>query len=281
MAVQRARGTGRNVDDLERIATKLRRHVVEMIAPSGQGYVQQGLGAADIFTALYFGEAVLDPDDPDWPDRDRIFLTTAHNTAIFYAALAERGFFGVDRLATYVTDGSPLEINSSERMGSFVEATCGSLGQGLSVALGCAMAARRQRRASRSYVILGDGEMQEGQIWEALMLAGARGVDNLCVIVDYNFVQSEGPMDLVMSLEPLMDKLRAFGFAVQEVDGNDVEALLDALETARATKGRPSFIKANTLMGKGVPSLEGLMFHQLRFPPEVAASARAELEAQT
>ena len=122
--------------------------------------------------------------------------------------------------------------------------------------------------------------MQEGQVWEAAMLAGASGLDNLCLIVDYNFVQSEGPMDLVMSLEPLMDKMESFGFACQEIDGNDMSSLLDAYDTARQTKGKPTFIKANTLMGKGVASLEGLMFHQLRFPEEVANSARAELEAQ-
>lgn len=269
-----------NISELERIATKLRLHVVNMVAPSGQGYVQQGLGAADIFTSLYFAEATMDPTNPNWPDRDRIFLTTAHNTAIFYASLAEKGFFDTHRLASYVTNGSELEINSSERMGPFVEATCGSLGQGLSVAIGCALAAKRQGRASRVYVIIGDGEMQEGQVWEAAMLAGAAGLDNLCLIVDYNFVQSEGPMDLVMSLEPLMAKMASFGFACQEVDGNDIGALLSAFDTARDTKGKPSFIKANTLMGKGVASLEGLMFHQLRFPEEVANSARAELEAQ-
>ena len=269
-----------NLAELMRIANRLRLHVVDMVAPSGQGYVQQGLGAADLFTVLYFAEATLDPENPGWPDRDRIFLTTAHNTAIFYATLGERGFFDTNLLSTYVRDGSPLEINASERMGPIVEATCGSLGQGLSVAVGCAMAARRQGRAARTYVIIGDGEMQEGQVWEAAMLAGAEGLDNLCLIVDYNFVQCEGPMELVMSIEPLTDKMRSFGFAVQEVDGNDMGALLEAFETARAVKGKPSFIKANTLMGKGVPSLEGQMFHQLRFPKEVADSARAELEGQ-
>lgn len=271
---------GHNLQELEQIATKLRLHVVNMVAPSGQGYVQQGLGAADIFTSLYFAEATMDSDNPEWADRDRIFLTTAHNTAIFYAALAERGFFDSADLSRYVVDGSPLEINSSERMGPFVEATCGSLGQGLSVAIGCAMAAKRQGRASRYYVIIGDGEMQEGQVWEAAMLAGAKGLDNLCLIVDYNFVQSEGPMDIVMSLEPLMDKMASFGFDCQEIDGNNLGALLGAYDKARNTKNKPAFIKANTLMGKGVASLEGLMFHQLRFPEEVASSARAELEAQ-
>jgi len=268
---------GHNIDALERIATRLRLHVVDMVAPSGQGYVQQGLGAADVFTALYFAEANLDPANPTCPDRDRIYLTTAHNTAIFYATLAERGFFDVAALDTYVHDGSALEINSCERLGPFVEATCGSLGQGLSVAVGAAIAARRQRRASRYYVIIGDGEMQEGQVWEAAMFAGAQQLDNLCLIVDYNFVQSEGPMDQVMSLEPLSDKMQSFGFDVQEVDGNDIGELLNALETARNVKGKPAFIKANTLMGKGVSSLEGLMFHQLRFPEAVASSARAEL----
>ena len=269
-----------NLADLKNIATKLRLHVVNMVAPSGQGYVQQGLGAADLFTSLYFAEATMDPENPLWPDRDRIFLTTAHNTAIFYAALGERGFFDTARLSSYVTNGSALEINSSERMGPYVEATCGSLGQGLSVAIGCALSAKRQGRASRFYVIIGDGEMQEGQVWEAAMLAGAHKLDNLCLIVDYNFVQSEGTMDKVMSLEPLMDKMESFGFASQEVDGNDIGALLDAYDIARKTKDKPTFIKANTLMGKGVASLEGLMFHQLRFPEEVANSARAELEAQ-
>lgn len=269
-----------NLETLKRISTQLRLHVVNMIAPSGQGYVQQGLGAADIFTALYFSEARLDPENPLWEDRDRIFLTTAHNTAIFYATLAERGFFDTRRLLTYVKDGSELEINSSERLGPFVEATCGSLGQGLSVAVGCALAAKRQGRTNRFFAIVGDGEMQEGQVWEAAMLAGAKKLDNLCVIADYNFVQSEGSMEKVMSLEPLMNKMESFGFACQEVDGNDIDALLNAFDKGRQTKGRPTFIKANTLMGKGVSSLEGLMFHQLRFPEPVANSARAELEAQ-
>lgn len=272
--------THHNLREYEQIATKLRLHVVNMVAPSGQGYVQQGLGAADIFTALYFSEARMDPANPMWADRDRIFLTTAHNTAIFYATLSERGFFDSHLLSTYVHDGSNLEINSCERLGPFVEATCGSLGQGLSVAVGCALAAKRQGRSSRYFVILGDGEMQEGQIWEAAMFAGAQGLDNLCVLVDYNFVQCEGPMDSVMSLEPLNEKMASFGFDVQDIDGNDIGALLAAFDKAREINGKPSFIKANTLMGKGVSSLEGLMYHQLRFPQEVAESARAELEAR-
>ncbi len=271
---------GRNLEHLERIATRLRLHVVDMVASTGQGYVQQGLGAADIFATLYFGEAAVYPATPNRLDRDRIFLTAAHNTAIFYAALGERGFFDTALLSTYVTDGSPLEINASERMGPFVEATCGSLGQGLSVAVGCAIAARRHGGPVRVYAILGDGEMQEGQVWEAAMLAGELGLDNLCVIVDYNFLQSEGAMDEVMSIEPLSAKMEAFGFGAQEIDGNDMSALLEAFGRARETKGKPSFIKANTLVGKGVSSLEGLMFHQIRFPAELADEARRELQGK-
>lgn len=270
----------RNLAELEKIATRLRLHVLEMVAPTGQGYVQQGLGAADIFTALYFAEARQRPGDPDWPDRDRIFLTTAHNTAIFYATLAERGYFDVARLKTYVQDGSPLEINASERMGRIVEATCGSLGQGLSVAVGTAMAARRQGRPSRCYVVVGDGEMQEGQVWEALMFAGAQGLDNLCVILDFNDMQCEGAMDKVMSLRPVCAKLEAFGFATHDIDGNDIGALLNAFDAVHATRGKPGFINANTLVGKGVSALEGLMAHQLRFPPALAERAIAEIREQ-
>lgn len=275
--IQRAQA---NPAQLKEIAAKLRLRVVDMVAPTGQGYVQQGLGAADLFTALYFSETRQDTNNPSWPERDRVFLTTAHNTAIFYATLAERGFFDPELLKDYVKDGSPLEINSCERMGPFVEATCGSLGQGLSVAVGCALSAKRQGRDSRYYAVLGDGEMQEGQIWEAAMSAGAWGLDNLCVIVDYNFLQSEGSMDKVMTLDPLFTKMESFGFAVQDIDGNDIDALLGAFDKARNTQGKPSFLIANTLVGKGVPSLEGLMAHQLKFPAEVADSARKELIGQ-
>ncbi|MCY4259812.1 MAG: transketolase [Rhodobacteraceae bacterium] len=267
----------RNLCELEEIATRLRLRVLEMVAATGQGYVQQGLGAADIFTALYFAEARHRPEDPSWPDRDRVFLTTAHNTAIFYAALAECGYFDIKKLETYVQDGSTLEINSSERMGPFVEATCGSLGQGLSVAVGTSAAVRRQGRLTRCYVIMGDGEMQEGQVWEALMSAAAWGLDNLCVILDFNEMQCEGHMDRVMTLRPVCEKLEGFGFATHDIDGNDLGVLLNTFDAARETRGRPTFIKARTLVGKGVKALEGLMAHQLMFPPELAEKAMAEI----
>lgn len=275
-----AADTRGDVAQLEKIALQLRIKALEMIAPTQQGYVQQGLGAADIFTALYFSEAKLDAGNPSAPARDRIFLTTAHNTAIFYAALARRGFFDEAKLADYCKDGSPLEINSSERMGAIVEATCGSLGQGLSVAVGVALSLKRRGLDSRVYAVIGDGEMQEGQIWEAMMSAGGFRLDNLCLILDYNYMQSEGPIEKVLPLEPAEEKLRSFGFAVSSVDGNNMKALLGALEKARETKGAPSFIIAKTLVGKGVSFLEGLMAHQLKFPPEISKAALEELRGR-
>jgi transketolase len=262
---------------LDAIARELRRQVIRMVAPSGHGYVQQGLGAADIFATLYFSELRLDPADPAWPDRDRLLLSTAHNTAIFYATLAARGCISADSLATYTQDGSALEVNASERMGPVVEATCGSLGQGLSVGVGMALSARRRGRDSRVYVILGDGEMQEGQVWEAAMAAGSHRLSNLCLIIDYNKMQVAGHVDSVVNLNPIPDKWKSFGFRVDAVDGNDIGALLGALDRAREFADGPTCIIAETLVGKGAPSLEGVLGHTMRLPPELAQRAMEEL----
>lgn len=263
--------------ELEHIARDLRRQVVHMVAPLGQGYVQQGLGAADIFTALFFSELRLDPADPTWPDRDRFLLSTAHNTAVFYATLAARGCIEAMALQQYTKDGSPLEVNASERVGPVVEATCGSLGQGLSVAVGMALSIRRQGRSSRIYLVLGDGEMQEGQVWEAAMTAGSRRLGNLCVILDYNKMQVGGHIDDVMNLKPVAEKWMSFGFRTQTIDGNDMMALLTALAGARANVDQPSCIIAETLVGKGAPSLEGVLGHVMRLPRELAERALCEL----
>jgi transketolase len=262
---------------LAAVAARLRRRVVELVAPTGQGYVQQGLGAADLFAVLYFAELRLDPSDPDWADRDRLLLSTAHNTAIFYATLAERGLVDAAGLADYCRDGSPFEVNASERLGTVIEATCGSLGQGLSVAIGMALSARRRAAASRIYVILGDGELQEGQVWEAALLAGSLGLDNLCLLIDDNRMQVEGHVDTVVKLEPIAQKWAAFGWAQENVDGHDIPALLAALDRARAASGQPTCLVVRTLPGKGVPALEGILAHNLKLPPDVAAMALASL----
>lgn len=275
------RGQTRDIDELNSLARELRRQVVRLVAPTGQGYVQQGLGAADMFTALYFAELRLDPADPDWEKRDRFLLSTAHNTAIFYATMAARGMIGASTLADYCRDGSPLEINASERLGSVVEATCGSLGQGLSVGAGMALADRRHGNDRRTYVMLGDGEMQEGQVWEAAMAIGGWKLDNLCLIIDDNRMQADGDVATVMPMEPVADKWRAFGWNVISVDGNDMAAFLDALDAARAHRGAPTCIIAYTLVGKGAPSLEGVFGHNMKLPAEAAERALAELSEET
>ena len=267
----------RGRDALQAIARELRRQVIRMIAPSGHGYVQQGLGAADIFAALYFSELRLDPNDPAWPDRDRLLLSTAHNTAIFYASLAARGCIAADALATYVQDGSALEVNASERLGPIIEATCGSLGQGLSVGVGMALSARRRGRVSRVYVVLGDGEMQEGQVWEAAMAAGSHRLANLCLVLDYNKMQVAGHVDNVVDMNPIPEKWKSFGFRVDAIDGNDIGALLGAFDRARAFTEGPTCIIAETLVGKGAPSLEGVLGHTMRLSPDLLRQVTNEL----
>jgi transketolase len=259
-------------------ATALRRHVVRMVARLKIGYLQQGLGAADLFAALYFSELQLSDTDPAWAERDRFILSTAHNTAVFYATMVERGLIPVSALDDYTQDGSPYEVNASERVGPLVEATCGSLGQGLSVAVGMALSLRRKGSRARVYVVLGDGELQEGQVWEAALSAGGFGLDNLCMIIDRNFMQVEGHTDKVVTMDPIGAKFEAFGWASEEIDGNDMSAIVSALDTARATSGRPYLIVARTVAGAGVDFLEGRLSHLARITPEDADRALARLE---
>jgi transketolase len=264
--------------DLEVRARNIRIRVIRAIEKIRVGYLMQGLGAADIFTALYFAEMDLDARDPDWADRDRCLLSTAHNTAVLYCTFAERGLIDDALLETYTADGSALEVNASERMGTLVEATCGSLGQGLSVGIGMALSLRRRGSAARVYVILGDGELQEGQVWEAALSAGGYGLDNLCLVIDRNYLQVEGHTDQVVRMDPIAPKFAAFGWNAVEVDGNDIAAVVDALATARATKGAPTAIVAVTRPGAGVPLFEGQMAHVAYLKPEDAAAAVTWLE---
>ena len=269
-------------DEMELMASanSIRQNIVRMVSRNGQGYLQQGLGAADLFTYLYFAEVSLDIHNPAWEERDRVFLSTAHNSALFHAVLAERGFFEHSRLETYTKDGSELEINVSERLGSVVEATCGSLGQALSVAVGVAQASKRQNRTFRSYVILGDGELQEGQVWEAAMYAASNRLDNLCLIVDLNQLQVEGHTQKVMVMDPIDKKFQAFGWAVENVDGHEFGALSAAFNQARSNRNMPTVILAQTIVGKGIPFLENQMSHNMVLPADVAEQCLKALECQ-
>jgi transketolase len=267
-----------SITTLDAHALALRRTVVSMIRRVRVGYLLQGLGAADIFATLFFSEMRLQPENPQWAERDRFLLSTAHNTALLYATLAHRGFFPLERLETYTQDGSPLEVNASERMGTVVEATCGSLGQGLSVAVGMALSLRRRGSHARVYVVLGDGELQEGQVWEAALSAGNYRLDNLCVIVDRNCLQVEGHTDKVLRFNPIPAKFAAFGWQAEEVNGNDRTALIDAFARARACKDKPYVISALTNPGAGVPFLEGQMSHVALLTPEDADRAEEYLD---
>ena len=273
----------RNMDSekihlLGKKALAIRKHVVQMVARHGRGYVQQGLGAADLFTVLFFDELRLKIEDPDWPYRDRLILSTAHNSAVFYAVLAEKGLIPLDSLESYCVDGSDLEINVSERLGTMVEATCGSLGQGMSVAIGMGISARRKKISSRFYVILGDGELQEGQTWEAIMSAATWKLSNLCLVVDCNGMQVDGDVEKVMMMEPLGEKFEAFGWNVLTAEGNDINHLLSSFKEAKNCENQPSVILAKTLVGKGVPFLEGQLSHNLIFPADAAKRALEALE---
>jgi len=262
--------------ELAEKALRLRRHVVRMVAPIGEGYVGQGLGAADIMAALYFNEMAYDPENPEWDGRDRFLLSPAHYGVALFAALAERGALPVQELAQYGVDGSPLEIIASERLPG-VEATLGSLGMGLSVGVGMALSLRRRGSASRVYVLIGDGELQEGETWEAVMSGASFGLGNLCAVVDVNDMQVDGATTSVLNMGDLAAKWRAFGWHTIGLDGHDLGALLTAFAEARKQVG-PTVLLATTAPGRGVKALEGRKAHFAKIPPDIAAQAMAELE---
>ena len=266
-------GNRTNISELQAMAKTIRMDVIRMVARHGQGYIQQGLGAADLFTHLYFQELRFDNDNPNWQDRDRFILSTAHNTAVFYSTLARAGLIDLEMLEDYCLDGSALEINASERLAPLVECTCGSLGQGLSVAAGLAMGAKLQKRNSNIYLMLGDGELEEGQVWEAAMFAATHKLSNLIMIIDLNYMQVEGDARDVAAIDPVDSKLENFGWQTMVIDGHDFDAIFASFEAAKAETERPSCIIAQTIPGKGVPFLEGQKSHNMVLPPQVAVDA--------
>lgn len=248
-------------DLMERVEEKahaLRYHVVEMVGKAGSGHPGGSLSSSDIVSALYFGDVLrVDPDDPSWPDRDRFVLSKGHAAPILYAALAERGFFPKETLLTLRQLGSILQGHPDSKKVPGVEVSTGSLGQGLSIAVGMALAGRLDSKSYRVWALLGDGECQEGGIWEAAMAARHYKLDNLTAIVDHNHLQIDGAIDKIMSPEPLGDKWKAFGWDVVEVDGHDIPELLRVFK-APAVPGKPRVIVAETVKGKGVSFMEGV-----------------------
>lgn len=247
----------RDIAKLSQIARQLRRDIVEMLYHAGSGHPGGSLGSVEIVTALYWGEMNHRPHDPHWPDRDRFVLSKGHACPVLYAALAACGYFSRDLLPTLRKLGSPLQGHPCMLKTPGVEISSGSLGQGLSVANGMALAARLDGKSYRVYVLLGDGECQEGQVWEAALTAAHYKLDNLCAFLDYNNLQIDGKVSEVKELAPLKDKWLAFGWNTLEIDGHDYHQIFAALDNARATKGKPTMIIAHTIKGKGVSFMEG------------------------
>ncbi|MGH7718142.1 MAG: transketolase [Gemmatimonadaceae bacterium] len=249
--------TEATIEELERVARTLRGHILRMIAAANSGHPGGSLSAVEIVTALYFGGLLRhDPEHPQWPDRDRFILSKGHGAPVLYAALAERGFFPVEELMTLRQVNSRMQGHPVQGVTPGVEASTGSLGQGLSIGIGHAIAGRLDGKAYHTYVLLGDGECQEGQVWEATLTAGNYELDTLTAIVDFNRYQLDGAVEDINSLQPITDKLAAFKWHVIEVDGHDLSSVMDALERAREHRGRPTCIIAHTVKGKGVTFME-------------------------
>ena len=245
-----------NIQELEQIANDLRCLVARMIRQAGSGHPGGALSAADLVTVLYFSVLRVHPAQPDWPERDRFVLSKGHACPVVYAALARRGFFPEEDLWTLRQMGSHLQGHPDMRKTPGIDATTGSLGQGFSVAAGMALAGKIDKKSYRVYAMLGCGELQEGQVWEAAMASSHHRLDNLTAIVDYNRLQLDGTNAEIMELEPLADKWRAFGWHVIEIDGHDVAQILGALSTAQEVSGEPTVIIARTVKGKGVSFME-------------------------
>ncbi|MFH1387255.1 MAG: transketolase [bacterium] len=245
-----------NKSELAGIAVKLRRHIIEMTCAAASGHPGGSLSAADIITVLYFHKLKHNPKDPGWIDRDRFVMSKGHAAPVLYAALAESGYFPVEYLKTLRQVGSSLQGHIDMLSLPGIEMSTGSLGQGLSTANGMALAGRLDKKNYRVYCLLGDGECQEGQVWEAAMTSAHYKLDNLTAIVDHNKYQIDGKIEEIKNLAPFADKWKAFGWNVISCDGHKIEAIIDALDKAEKTRGKPTVIIADTIKGKGVSFME-------------------------
>jgi len=270
-----------SVDELKRIARRMRIEIVKMIGEAGSGHPGGSLSKVELLVALYFRVLRHNPKDPEWSERDRFVLSNGHSCPVLYAVYAETGYIDGALLPTLRKLGSPLQGHPDRRMLPILEASTGSLGQGLSIGIGSALAARLDGKDYHTFVLVGDGEMQEGQIWEAAMFAGHHKLGNLTCIVDDNKIQLDDFTAKILDLEPLAEKLRAFGWDVREIDGHDFEQVIPALEEARAGKnGKPTAIVAHTVKGKGVSFMENqVKWHGVAPKPDEVTAAVKELEA--
>ena len=261
-------------------ACEIRKHVIRMVGAASSGHPGGSLSAADIVTVLYFNKMRIRPDDPKWADRDRFVLSKGHAAPVLYAALAEAGYFPVDDLVTLRKIDSHLQGHPDMNQTPGVEMSTGSLGQGLSAACGMAIAAKMDGADWRVYAVLGDGEIEEGQVWEAAMTAVHRKLDNLTIFVDWNGLQIDGPVSEVKSMDRIGERFAAFGWHVIDIDGHDIPAIMGAIEEAHETCGRPTAIVARTVKGKGVSFMENQVgWHGTAPKPDQVEAALEELEA--
>lgn len=269
------------INHLRRKCIDVRRDIIEMIYTGGSGHPGGSLSAVEMLTALYFHVMRLRPAEPRWPERDRFILSKGHAAPVVYAVLAERGFFPVEELKTFTQPGTRLQKHIDMHVAPGTELSTGSLGQGLSVSVGMALADRLDGHDRRVYVLIGDGESQEGQIWEAAMAAAQMKLHNLIVFLDYNRCQVDGYINEIIELEPVVQKWQSFGWRVQQIDGNDLRQVLSALEIAKRTTGQPHMIVANTIKGKGISYMENrLEWHSRGLTEEEYHLAVQELETQ-
>ena len=268
-----------NKTELQKMAVEVRKGAVTGVYNAKSGHPGGSLSAADIYTYLFFEELNIDPENPDKRDRDRFVLSKGHTAPGYYAALANRGFFPVEDLKTLRKVGSYLQGHPDKKHIPGVDMSSGSLGQGISAAVGMALSAKLSNDSYRVYTLLGDGEIQEGQVWEAAMFAGHRKLDNFVAIVDNNNLQIDGAIDEVCTPYPIDEKFKAFNFHVINVDGHDFDALKAAFDEAKATKGKPTAIIAKTVKGKGVSFMENqASWHGTAPNDEQYAQAMEELE---
>ena len=265
--------------ELQKMAVEVRKNLLIAIHAAKAGHPGGSLSAADIFTYLYFEEMNVDPKNPKWEDRDRFVLSKGHTAPGLYATLALKGYFQVEDMVTLRKFGSKLQGHPCMQYTPGIDMSSGSLGQGISAAVGMAISAKLDDKEYRTYTLLGDGELQEGQVWEAAMMAGHRKLDNLCVIVDNNNLQIDGSIDTVCSPYPIDKKFEAFNFHVINIDGNDFDQIDAAFKEAKATKGMPTAIICKTVKGKGVSFMENQAgWHGAAPNDEQLAQALEELE---
>jgi transketolase len=265
-----------SVEELEKMAVIIRCDIIDMICTAAAGHPGGSLSAADVVTALYFRIMRIDPKNPGWPDRDRFILSKGHACPVWYAALAERGYFDKSHLKTLRQMGSILQGHPDMRKTPGIDMTAGSLGHGLSAGLGMALSGKLQQKDYHVFVIIGDGESQEGSIWEASMAAPNFKLDNLTAILDYNHLQNDYSVDDIMPIHPAVDKWRAFGWHVLDIDGHDMAQVVAALEEAKSHKGKPTMIVANTVKGKGVSYMENVCEWHGRAPCQEEADQALE-----